>query len=150
MSSFRLMFPEVRSSLLFSGFGLKPHGSGFQSYSYSSLKTSPSPFKDNGLLFWVPRVLCQHSEVVLWNLLSVQMFFWWICWGESGLPVVFLHHLRTSDQQTSRRYSEWWQLPFRCLHSVFSVTAASFLKQQLTPVLRSRLKKNGQVCITTS
>ena len=28
-------------------------------------------FEDNGLLFWVPDVLCQHSEVVLWNLLSV-------------------------------------------------------------------------------
>ena len=23
------------------------------------------PFKDNGLLLWVPDVLCQHSEVVL-------------------------------------------------------------------------------------
>ena len=33
------------------------------------------PFEDNGLLFWVPDVFCQHSEVVLWNLLSVQMFF---------------------------------------------------------------------------
>ena len=33
------------------------------------------PFEDNGLFFWVPDVLCQHSEVVLWNLLSVQMFF---------------------------------------------------------------------------
>ena len=32
------------------------------------------PFKDNGLPFWVPDVLCQYSEVVLWNLLSVQMF----------------------------------------------------------------------------
>ena len=30
-----------------------------------------SPFKGNGLLFWVPDVLCQHSEFVLWNLLSV-------------------------------------------------------------------------------
>ena len=29
------------------------------------------PFEDNGLLFWVPDVLCWHSEVVLWNLLSV-------------------------------------------------------------------------------
>ena len=29
-----------------------------------------SHFKDNGLLFWVPDVLCQHS-VVLWNLLRV-------------------------------------------------------------------------------
>ena len=42
MSSYRLMFPGVRSSLVFSGFGLKPLASGFQSYSYSSLKTSPS------------------------------------------------------------------------------------------------------------
>ena len=33
------------------------------------------PFEDNGLLFLVPYILCQHSEVVLWNLLSVQMFF---------------------------------------------------------------------------
>ena len=29
------------------------------------------PFEDNGLLFWAPDVLCPHSEVVLWNLLSV-------------------------------------------------------------------------------
>ena len=42
MSSSRLMFPGFRSSLVFSGFGLKPPGSGFQSYFYSSLKTSPS------------------------------------------------------------------------------------------------------------
>ena len=34
--------PGVRSSLVFSGFGPKPPGSGFQSYSYSSLKTSLS------------------------------------------------------------------------------------------------------------
>ena len=40
MSSCLLMFPGVRSSLVFSGFGLKPPASGF--YSYSSLKTSPS------------------------------------------------------------------------------------------------------------
>ena len=36
-----LMFPGVRSSLMFSGFGLKPPASGFQSYFYSSLKTFP-------------------------------------------------------------------------------------------------------------
>ena len=35
------MFPGVRSSLVFSGFGLKPPASGFQSYFYSGLKTSP-------------------------------------------------------------------------------------------------------------
>ena len=33
MSSYQLMFPEVRSSLVFSEFGLKPPASGFQSYS---------------------------------------------------------------------------------------------------------------------
>ena len=32
MSSYRLMFPGVKSSLVFSGFGLKPPASGFQSY----------------------------------------------------------------------------------------------------------------------
>ena len=32
-------------------------------------------FEGNALLFWVPDVLCQHSEVVLWSLLSVEMFF---------------------------------------------------------------------------
>ena len=32
-------------------------------------------FEDNDLLFWMPDVLCRHSEIVLWNLLSVQTFF---------------------------------------------------------------------------
>ena len=58
MSSYRLMFPGVRSSLVFSEFGLRPPASGYKSYSYSSLRTFPSPFKDNGLPFWVPEVLC--------------------------------------------------------------------------------------------
>ena len=31
-------------------------------------------FEDDDLLFWMPDVLCQHSEVVLWNLLSIEMF----------------------------------------------------------------------------
>ena len=75
MLSYRLMFPGVRSSLVFSGFVLKSPASGFQSFSYSSLKASPSHFEDNGLIFWVPNVLCQHSQVVLWNLLRAQMFF---------------------------------------------------------------------------
>ena len=41
MISYHLMFLVVRSSLVFSGLGLKPPASDFQSYSYSSLKTSP-------------------------------------------------------------------------------------------------------------
>ena len=50
-------------------------------------------FEDNGLLFWLPDVFCQPTEVVLWSLLGVEMFFWGICEGESGLPVLFLCHL---------------------------------------------------------
>ena len=42
MSPHRVMFPGVRSALVFSGFGLKPPASGFQSDSYSSFRTSPS------------------------------------------------------------------------------------------------------------
>ena len=42
MVSYYLMFPVVRSFLVFSCFGLKSPASGFQSYSSSILKTSPS------------------------------------------------------------------------------------------------------------
>ena len=63
--------------------------SGFQSYSYSSLTTSPSPFKDNGLPSWVPNVLCQHSVVVLWvaqcsNVLSMNL--WGRKWSPHPIP----------------------------------------------------------------
>ena len=42
MISYYLTFPVVRSFLVFSGLGLKSPASGFQSYSSSSLKTSPT------------------------------------------------------------------------------------------------------------
>ena len=42
MASYYLMFHLGRSFLVFSGFGLKSPASGFQSYSSSSLKTSPT------------------------------------------------------------------------------------------------------------
>ena len=42
MVSYYLMFPVVRSFLVFSGLGLKSPASGFQFYSSSSLKTSPT------------------------------------------------------------------------------------------------------------
>ena len=45
------------------------------------------------LPFWVPGVLRQRSEVVLWKLFRIQMIFWWIRGGEGGLPILFLHHL---------------------------------------------------------
>ena len=57
----------------------------------------PTSFRRKWAAFLGAWCLCQHSEVVLWNLLSVQMFFWWICGGESGLPILFLRHLRTAN-----------------------------------------------------
>ena len=42
MVSYSLMLRVVRSFLVFSGFGLKSLASGFQFYSSSSLKTSPT------------------------------------------------------------------------------------------------------------
>ena len=72
MSSCLLMFPGIRSSLMFSSFGVKPPAFGSQSYSYSSLKTH---FEENGLPFWVPGVRHQCSEVVLWKLFSIQTIF---------------------------------------------------------------------------
>ena len=42
MVSYYLMFPLVRSTLVFSGFGLKSPASYSYSYSSSSLKTSPT------------------------------------------------------------------------------------------------------------
>ena len=61
MSSYRLMFPGVRGSLVFSGFGFKPLAPGFQSYSFSSLKTSPSMQHQ----WWKSRLIGEkilHSE----------------------------------------------------------------------------------------
>ena len=79
--------------------GLPPPG-GSQSLTLLSLFLffifCPTSFQKNGLPFWVPGVLCQHSEVVLWNLFSVQVIFQCICGGENGLPILFLHHLRTT------------------------------------------------------
>ena len=42
MVFYSLMFPVVRSFLVFTGLGLKSPASGFQFYSSNSLKTSPS------------------------------------------------------------------------------------------------------------
>ena len=45
----------------------------------------------------MPGVLCLCSGIVLWKLLGIQMIFWWICGGESGLPVLLPCHLRSSS-----------------------------------------------------
>ena len=70
------MFPAVWKLLSFvSSLPGTDHNSYFFCLSFYLLHFFLPSFKDNGLLFWVPDVLCLHSEVVLWHLLSVQMFF---------------------------------------------------------------------------
>ena len=68
-------FPGVWKLLLFR----LPSWDGSPSLTLSALFLSfifvLPPFKDNGLPFWVPGVLRQHPEVVLWYLLSIQMIF---------------------------------------------------------------------------
>ena len=50
------------------------------------------------------------QSVVLWNLLRIQMFFQWICRGESGLSVLSLCHLRTSSQRIDLDTGTSWGL----------------------------------------
>ena len=59
-------------------------------------------------------VPCQCLEVVLWKLLNIQMIVWWICGGESGLLVLFLHHLGK------------WMLSFNL---AFSLSSFTFIKR---------------------
>ena len=67
-------------------------------------------FEKNRLPFWVPGVLYQCSEVALWKLFSIQMMFWWICRGESGLPVIFLCYLGTAHRTLQLLFSwSFWE-----------------------------------------
>ena len=59
-------FPGVWKLLSFDGTLSLPLLSLFLSFIFF-----PTSFRRVGLLFWVPDVLCRHSEVVLWKLLDV-------------------------------------------------------------------------------
>ena len=58
------------------------------------------PFEEIGLPF---RDFLLHLclEVVLWKLLNIEMILWWICQGESDLPVLFLCHLGTTPPKSN-------------------------------------------------
>ena len=89
------------------------------------------PFKKNGLPFWVPGVLHQDSEVVLWKLLSIQMIFWWICGGESGLPILFLCHLGTAHSLSCSFSVIYSNLPHRNI--TFSICSCKTVRAFLDP-----------------
>ena len=72
MGSHLLMFPGVRSSMMIQSSEVEPPSFGIQPSSYSNIKIH---FKEIGLPFWASGVLCQCSEVVLWQLLHMQMIF---------------------------------------------------------------------------
>ena len=65
----KIPFPE-RASL--PGMELRPH---LLCLLFHLLYFFLPVFEDSGLLFWLPDVLCQPTEVVLWSFLSVEMFF---------------------------------------------------------------------------
>ena len=47
-------------------------------------------FEENGLPFWVPAVVRQHSEVALWKLLSIQIDLLMNLWGRKWSPCPIL------------------------------------------------------------
>ena len=68
-------FPTVRKLLLHDSLprtGLHPY---LFCLSFCLFYFVLPPCEENGLPFWVPGVLRQCSEVVLWRLLSIQMIF---------------------------------------------------------------------------
>ena len=69
---FSLKCNEISSSEFWGVYGF---GISLGSLSFCLLYFGMPPFGENRLPLWVPGVLCQHSEVVLWKLLKIQMTF---------------------------------------------------------------------------
>lgn len=63
---------------------------------FSALPFALPYSEEISLPIYMSGVLCQHWEVVLWELLQVDVIFWSICGRKDGLPVLFLLHLRTA------------------------------------------------------
>ena len=74
------------------------------------------PFKENGLPFWEPGVLCQDSEVVLQKFSSIHIIFWWMCvGGESGHTVLFPHHFRVTPVPCFWQRRQEYRIEYRYL-----------------------------------
>ena len=53
------------------------------------------PFEENGLPFWVPDFPSCVQKLFYGSCSTFKLSFWWIFWGETDLPILFLHHLGT-------------------------------------------------------
>ena len=49
--------------------------------------------------FWVSGIFCQHSEIVLWKLLHIQIIIWCFYGRENGLPILFLFYRGSTLQK---------------------------------------------------
>ena len=138
-------FPGVWKLLLFHNFlpgaGLCPY---LFCLSFCLLYFVLPPFNENVLRFWVPGVLHQHSEVVLWNLFSIQMIFWWFRGGESDFPILFLRHLEppqnlyfegsSQHQSPVKRLTVWYDKTnsTQCNQSHMSLIYSSFISKSVS------------------
>ena len=69
---------------------------------FLSFTFCPTYFWKSWAAFLVPGVLHQLSEVVLWNLLNIQMIFWWISWGRKWSPCLIPLPSRDSHTITAK------------------------------------------------
>ena len=60
------------------------------------------------------------------------MFFWWICWGESGLPILFLCHLRPTSEVAFKIVHFFHQYLIRIFSVRFIILTKLFQRAQLS------------------
>ena len=82
------------------------------------------------------------QKLILWNLLSVQMFFQWICGAESGLPILFLCHLRTAPLSILCSFLNVFQLLILSSHIKWDLNC--FCSNIWTQLTQIKLTYSGQ------
>ena len=92
---------------------------------FSSFKFSPTSFWRDWAAFlsaWCPPPAFRSCFVeVAWH----SNIFWWISWGESGLPFLLLCHFRTAPSILSLNMLCTWLLSLKlCLSSSFCLFSA--------------------------
>ena len=102
--------------ILFTGWSSVP-----TSFVFLSFMFFPTSFWRQQAAFlgaWCPLLEFISCSV---EFIRVQMFFWWISGGENGLPILFLHHLRTAPPTHI-----FWMLSFK---PAFLLSSFTFIKR---------------------